>query len=279
MNSNLGFASGSLLYKTTDAGNSWVTVHLKNTFSSIHFPNDSVGYFIGGSGIGDLLYKTIDRGQNYVAVTNGFQSIKEATYFLNSDIGYLCGWYGGLLAKTFDGGTTWQQVEATESTQCWDVHFIDENIGYYINNSGGNYAISNTIDGGATWTTQLIASGIHLNGFYFISPNNAVAVGNSGKIYKMANGGSVGILKEQIIGRITAYPNPFSSTATIELNKNLKNATLKIYNYLGQQVKQFNNLNGQTIILNRDHLQSGMYLVHIVQDNQIVETGKIIIKD
>lgn len=279
VNSNLGFASGSVLHRTTDAGNSWTTIDLNNIFSSIHFPNETVGYFIGGPGAGDQLYKTTDGGQNFVAITNGFQSIKEATYFLSSDIGYLCGWYGGVLAKTIDGGFTWQQVDTSWSTQCWDVHFIDENIGYYIDNSGGNYKISNTIDGGATWTSQLVANGVYLNAFYFISSNLAFAVGSSGVIYKTDNGGSLGILEEKIIENVIVYPNPFSSFTTMKLDQNLKNAALKIYNLIGQQVGELNGLNGQTITLHRDNLQNGMYLVQIIQDKQIIKTSKIIIED
>jgi photosystem II stability/assembly factor-like uncharacterized protein len=279
VNSNLGFASGPVLYRTTDAGNSWSTINLNNQFSSIHFPNDSVGFFIGGPGAADQLYKTIDGGQNFVPISNGFQSIKEATYFLNANIGYMCGWYNGLLAKTIDGGITWQQVDTIFSTQCWDVHFIDQNVGYYIDNGGGNHTISNTIDGGATWTTQLTGIGGYLNALYFVTSNSAVAVGDLGKIYKTTNGGRVGISEVNYTKKLTVYPNPFKSLATIELNKKLKNGTLTVYNYLGQQVKQENNLNGLTITLNRDNLQNGMYLVHIFEDNQIIKTGKIIISD
>jgi photosystem II stability/assembly factor-like uncharacterized protein len=279
VNSNLGFASGTVLHRTTDAGSTWTSINLNNTFSSIHFPNDSVGYFIGGPGAADQLYKTTDGGQNFAAITNGFQSIKEATYFLNSDIGYLCGWYGAVLAKTLDGGSTWQQVDTSWSTQCWDVHFIDENIGYYIDNSGGNYKISNTIDGGATWTSQLVANGVYLNAFYFVSSNLALAVGNSGTIYKTNNGGSVGILEEKKIENVAIYPNPFSTFTTMKLDKNLKNGALKIYNLIGQQVAELNGLNGQTITLYRDNLQNGMYLVQIIQDKQIIKSSKIIIND
>jgi len=279
VNSNLGFASGSVLHRTTDAGITWTTINLNNTFSSIHFPNETVGYFIGGPGAADQLYKTIDGGQNFISITNGFQSIKEATFFLSSDIGYICGWYSDVLAKTIDGGVSWQQVDTIGTTQCWDVHFINENIGYYIDNSGGNYKISNTIDGGATWTSQLVANGVYLNAFYFISSNLAVAVGSSGAIYKTNNGGSLGTLEEKIIENVIIYPNPFSTFTTIKVNQNLKNAALKIYNLTGQQVAELNGLNGQTITLYRDNLQNGMYLVKIIQDKQIIKSSKIIIED
>jgi hypothetical protein len=65
----------------------------------------------------------------------------------------------------------------------------------------------------------------------------------------------------------------------MKLDKNLKNAALKIYNLIGQQVAELNGLNGQTITLYRDNLQNGMYLVQIIQDKQIIKSSKIIIND
>ncbi len=78
---------------------------------------------------------------------------------------------------------------------------------------------------------------------------------------------------------ITLFPNPFSSWTTINTDKMFKDATLIVYNSLGQQVKQINNISGQTITLNRNNLQSGLYLYHLTQDEKIITIGKIIITD
>lgn len=279
VNNTFGFASGTKLYKSINAGISWTSINLNNVFSSIYFPSDSVGYFIGGPDFGDPLYKTIDAGQTYIPITNGFQSIKESTYFINDSVGYMCGWYNSMLVKTTNGGMSWQQVDTINSTPCFDVYFLDENIGYYIDNSGGTYTIINTIDGGASWTNQLIGTGIWLNAFHYINPITAFAVGDSGTIYKTINGGGVGIQEAQPTQNINIYPNPFSSSTTLLTDKIFKDATLKVYNLCGQTVKQIDNLSGQTIVLHRDNLPSGLYFIRLTQDNKIIATKKLVITD
>jgi hypothetical protein len=75
------------------------------------------------------------------------------------------------------------------------------------------------------------------------------------------------------------YPNPFVFQATLSTTKRLKNATLTLDNCFGQTIKQIKNINGQTITLSRDDLPGGLYLARLTQDNQIIETIKIVISD
>ena len=75
------------------------------------------------------------------------------------------------------------------------------------------------------------------------------------------------------------YPNPLSSSTTLHSNKLLKDATLTLYNSYGQKVKEIKNISGHTVILSRDNLSSGLYFVHLTQDNQVITTKKLIIID
>ncbi|HVA97320.1 MAG TPA: T9SS type A sorting domain-containing protein [Bacteroidia bacterium] len=75
------------------------------------------------------------------------------------------------------------------------------------------------------------------------------------------------------------YPNPFSSSTTLQTNMFFKDATLIIYNSCGQTVKEIDNLSGQTIIFNRNNLPSGLYFLRVTQDNKIFTTDKLIITD
>ena len=47
----------------------------------------------------------------------------------------------------------------------------------------------------------------------------------------------------------------------------------------GQAVKRIDNLIGQTVIFNRGNLASGLYFVQLSQDNKIIASDKILIKD
>lgn len=78
---------------------------------------------------------------------------------------------------------------------------------------------------------------------------------------------------------VTVYPNPFSTETIIQSEQDFKRATLTVCNSLGQPVKQLKNISGQTIILQRDDLPSGLYFLQLVQDYKILKTAKIVITD
>ena len=78
---------------------------------------------------------------------------------------------------------------------------------------------------------------------------------------------------------INIYPNPFSTQTILYSDNILKNATLIVYNCFGQAVREIKNVNGQSVTLQRDNLQSGLYFIRLTQENKIFATEKIIITD
>ena len=72
-------------------------------------------------------------------------------------------------------------------------------------------------------------------------------------------------------------PNPFSEQTTLQTDKILKDATLTVYNSLGQQVKQIEHVLGQTVIFNRNDLPSGLYFIQLIENNQTLTNNKLII--
>jgi hypothetical protein len=90
----------------------------------------------------------------------------------------------------------------------------------------------------------------------------------------------IGIIENTSKNQYFIFPNPFSSQTTLYTNNLLiKNATLIVYNSLGQIVKQIRNICGQTITLHRDNLPSGLYFIRLIQDNKIITTHKLVITD
>jgi len=81
------------------------------------------------------------------------------------------------------------------------------------------------------------------------------------------------------ISELYIFPNPFSALITLRTTVPLHNATLTIDNIFGQTVKQIKNINGQTVVLSRDNLSSGLYFIRLTEDNKQIETKKIIITD
>ena len=75
------------------------------------------------------------------------------------------------------------------------------------------------------------------------------------------------------------FPNPFNNQTTISIDKPLYNGGLTVCNAWGQVVKQVENINNQTIILEREKLSNGLYTIHLSEDGKTIATKKIIISD
>jgi hypothetical protein len=88
-----------------------------------------------------------------------------------------------------------------------------------------------------------------------------------------------GINELTIKSSLTIFPNPFSIQTTLQTDKALKDATLTLYNALGQQARQVNNISGLTLTLHRDNLTSGLYYLQLTQDHQTIATDKLVITD
>jgi photosystem II stability/assembly factor-like uncharacterized protein len=236
VNDSLGFAGAhEKVYRTLDAGATWaVCISAFNDFTTIHFPSPNVGYFIGGPGYSDPLFRTNDGGVTFTQIGNQMQSIKESVYFINDTIGYMCGWYVGMVAKTANGGMTWKLMDTINDPQGWDVYFIDEMTGYYLARSYfGQSVIRKTVDGGVNWTTDL-ATQKDLVTFHFIDPLNAIAVGYQGVIYKKTTT-TTGLQKH---GRtvVNFYPNP--SRGLLQIRNAGLPFHIKMYNMKGDLVRE-----------------------------------------
>lgn len=80
-------------------------------------------------------------------------------------------------------------------------------------------------------------------------------------------------------GNLTIFPNPFSAQTTLHTDILLRNATLTVYNCFGQTVKQIKNISGQTVVLSRDNLTSGLYFIHLTEENRTLTIDKLVITD
>ncbi len=78
---------------------------------------------------------------------------------------------------------------------------------------------------------------------------------------------------------ILIYPNPFSTQTVLQTENLLHNATLTVDNCFGQTVAQIKHISGQTVVLSRDNLPSGLYFIRLTEDNKTLTTDKLIITD
>ncbi len=155
-------ANGSrgAIYKTTDAGQTWVLQMSNATngtnyyFRNVEFIDENIG-FIGT--LNGVFFKTINGGTTWTAVTN-FPTNPDAICGLDavgSSTIYGVGAYyePAFLIKSTDSGSTWTYTDMSAyANGLVEVLFIDENIGFAsgLNSNGG--VIIKTINGGVTWT-------------------------------------------------------------------------------------------------------------------------------
>lgn len=80
-------------------------------------------------------------------------------------------------------------------------------------------------------------------------------------------------LQEYII-----FPNPFNSSTSIKFNSQLHNAEIVIFNLFGQVVKQKISISEQELQISRDNLQSGIYFLHLIENQKIISVKKLVIE-
>jgi hypothetical protein len=75
------------------------------------------------------------------------------------------------------------------------------------------------------------------------------------------------------------YPNPFSQEALLKTSEVLTNASLVIYNSLGQELRRLDKLSGNSFVIDRNNLQKGIYFINVIQDNKLIIRDKFMIAD
>lgn len=149
---------------------------------------------------------------------------------------------------------------SAEGNKEWEKDFA----GYYI---AEGRSVHQTADGGFVIGGYTEDYGPYQEDFYVVKTDD------SGNIIATS-------LEEGKVNdaSISVYPNPFSTTATLEI-KNAKATifNLKIYDLIGNLIREAN-FNSPTVVIERDNLNNGMYYFKI-NSNDSFESGKIMIVD
>jgi hypothetical protein len=78
---------------------------------------------------------------------------------------------------------------------------------------------------------------------------------------------------------VSVYPNPMYEEATWHSSQNLTDATLAIYNIVGQQIQQINDISGNSVTISRDNMCAGVYLYRLSEKNTVLASGKLVVID
>lgn len=201
---------------------------------------------------------------------------------------------GGQMYRTGDG-INWQTITMNafgKADSAEELHNMDTAFGYIWVTAYTDTSISN---GCPIWRSSDGVNFIQSNtdgfGDPLINGENAVTISFGNSMYF---GGPNYVAGAQIwrtdmttgINQaepknysVILFPNPFSSQTTLQTDIPLMNATLTVYNSFGQTVKEIKNISGQTVVLSRDNLASGLYFVRLTDRNNIITVDKLVVTD
>ena len=78
--------------------------------------------------------------------------------------------------------------------------------------------------------------------------------------------------------RVTAYPNPFTTSILISTGNPTLISAIRLYNIEGALVRTIENINDHSILLQRENLSDGMYYAEILGGTELIGRQKIIVQ-
>ncbi len=105
--------------------------------------------------------------------------------FVDSLIGYACG-YGGMILKTTNGGSSWHSLNSPTNNFIYDIFFLDSNTGWISDYN--TREIFKTTAGGSNWNLVSIPEAGPIADFWFFNDSNGFGAGYS-QFLKTTDGG------------------------------------------------------------------------------------------
>lgn len=282
INQSTGWIAGTKLYKTTDAGSSWVQVNAPVTdLFSLYFFNENTGFV---TGYYSRIFRTTNAGAVWEQVYAGqYHTFIYDICFVNSSTGFGAGDsdYDGIL-KTTNGGVNWTKIYT--DTEMMSVFFKDELFGF----AGGRSKIVMTSNSGQNWTAEYMPvfnSGL-IRRVARSNDSTYWAAGDGGYIFKKTvtqtgivqtgSGIPEGFSLQQ------NYPNPFNANTVVRFSLLVdSDVLLKVYDVMGREVLTLVNerLGAGTYEVRFDGsgLTSGVYLYSLLADGKTIKTRRMVL--
>lgn len=86
-------------------------------------------------------------------------------------------------------------------------------------------------------------------------------------------------LSEISLNTMQTVPNPANERLEITTGNSLNDAVLSITDCFGKKVRELTHLSGQSFILEREHLPAGLYFVHLIENQKMTASSRILFID
>ncbi|MDB5283642.1 MAG: hypothetical protein JWO06_2717 [Bacteroidota bacterium] len=249
-----------------------------NVVFHIYPLNDTVFYITGSFTKIDLLtVNSVARYNNgqWTALGNGLTDI--ALFSYKADIAVQ---YGKVFVSYIDSNsnpivsyfndTTWTLLQNNAHAGLFDL--LEHACGLFV--VSGDYALydNQLVPSGLTGvTTNLPTNVFDYNGSVYAYGTYIV----NSQFFKFGRVNCSSLTGIEQYAEVTAsiYPNPFSTQLTFSLADNAQ-ATVSLYNFLGQQVLRQTFTNATTI--NTEQLADGIYFYELRSNKETLKTGKVV---
>lgn len=276
-NSTDGWISGENGYiaRTTNGGTNWLqlTTGTGEDIFSVYFVNANEGWAVGTVNVNAVILHTTNAGTNWTPQNSGLLSQLSSVFFINNSTGWAVGAGGNIIATT-DSGTTWTPQTSGITNDLFDVYFLDTNKGWAV---GGAGTVLKTTNGGINWTLETSGTTTDINSITMRNDSLGWFCGDGGEIrvYAMNPPLAINEIDKWNID-IEVYPNPSNEWLRIDLKNYNKDWSFALYDITGRLVLDKNQINENSIVIKKNRITSGQYLLKVVNTQGQIHTEKII---
>ena len=205
-----GGIEGGFYMKTTDGGDNWEMFTPPESFPYEIFFVDEQNGCISANSLSST-YWTNNGGEDWhesaFDIAPGQNGIIGGLFFINRDTGWISAWNVST-QKTTDGGRTWRAQLPSPDLIAREIHFVDENNGWVIGNSGFNGRLYHTTDGGENWELQMAMFRDYFDVF-FLTPQLGWVAAEDNSVCRSTDGGYTWdcypIMGEELLGPVSIY--------------------------------------------------------------------------
>lgn len=193
VNESTGLVCGTnKIWKSTDSGQNWTQVYsgaAAVSLEEVHWASENLAIAVGFNGSTALILRSGDGGQNWSQVSVSVVSLLTDIFFINDQVGWVCGGNTTIL-KTSNGGQSWTLQKNDNTSDLLGIFFTDEQTGYAVGGLPGVGRVLKTTNSGQSWSDLSPASPNLLVSVFFPSANTGYVCGDGGQLIKTLDGGS-----------------------------------------------------------------------------------------